>query len=242
MLKTEFNALRHLFELHPSFAPKPYHYFEFQGAPCLIMEYIASHAERMQNDHQTDLAEVLGMLHSHKADNFGWEEDNFIGALPQYNTTGKEELSWPDFYWKYRISPQLEMAIEKGYFEEGIRDNDIKFIDQISSLYSEVSTPTLTHGDLWSGNYLIEMNGKARLIDPAICYSHPDMDIAMSKLFGGFSNVFYERYRSVNTEELPSLNGNEDIFQLYYLLVHLNLFGTGYLTQCKNILHKYGIV
>ena len=115
-------------------------------------------------------------------------------------------------------------------------DNLIKKIPDLISGTEE--KPSLLHGDLWSGNYLIDQNYIPWLIDPAVYYGHREADLAMTSLFGGFSNTFYSAYKSA----YPIVSGyadREPLYQLYHLLNHLNLFGTGYYSQVISILRRY---
>ena len=104
-------------------------------------------------------------------------------------------------------------------------------------LFAEIS-PTLLHGDLWSGNYLISTEGRPYLIDPAVYYGHREVDIAMTKLFGGFGADFYAAYWEHFSRDSNETARN-DLYQLYYLLVHLNLFGASYYNSVKGILGCY---
>ena len=119
---------------------------------------------------------------------------------------------------------------------KNLMDNLIKKVpDLISGTEEE---PSLLHGDLWSGNYLIDERGIPWLIDPAVYYGHREADLAMTSLFGGFSNTFYSAYKSA----YPISQGyaeREPLYQLYHLLNHLNLFGTGYYSQVISILKRY---
>jgi fructosamine-3-kinase len=98
--------------------------------------------------------------------------------------------------------------------------------------------PSLIHGDLWGGNYLISENGKPCLIDPSVSFSHPGMDLGMSRLFGGFSPPFYRAYHAVSAHPIPD-KAETDLCQLYYLLVHLNMFGSSYASSVRGILRRY---
>lgn len=242
MLKTERQAIDYLHKINPQFAPKPIAFLEEEGTYYLVMEHIETKDDRMSTDAQKDLATIVYELHQHKGEHFGWSIDNYIGALPQYNNTDKENLNWPEFYWKYRIKPQLEMAIRGDYLDKSILSIESFFIETVDSFYDEEQKPTLTHGDLWSGNYLIDINGKARLIDPALCYSHPDMDLGMSQQFGGFSQSFYDHYYELAGPPSTPLQEKVRIFQLYFVLVHVNLFGSGYLSQTNSILKAYNLI
>lgn len=194
----------------------------------LLLEYIDSGPS--QKDFWQRFAENLCKLHKHTAAKFGLDQDNYIGSLPQYNSF---EDSPSKFFINQRLDPQFRMAREKGFSFSGI---DIFFKIIENEIPKEPSS--LIHGDLWGGNYIISDIGEAVLIDPAVAYAPREMDIGMMKLFGGFPAEVFSCYQ----ELFPMVENWEQrlpIWQLYYLLVHLNLFGSGYLSQVKNILKHY---
>ncbi|MBL4656480.1 MAG: fructosamine kinase family protein [Flavobacteriales bacterium] len=172
----------------------------------------------------------LAKLHKHSSLLFGLDHNNYIGSLEQSNY---QHSSWPEFFIQERLEPQIKMA--------GLQP---EIITMFSDLYGKLeelfpSEPaSLLHGDLWSGNYMTSSTGGPTLIDPAVYYGHREMDIGMSKLFGGFSPEFYSAYNAA----WPLENGWEnrvDICNLYPLMVHVNLFGGSYLGQVTSILKKY---
>jgi hypothetical protein len=176
----------------------------------------------------------LAELHKTTQDQFGLDHANFIGRLPQSNEPAD---TWAEFYTRQRLIPQGKMAYENRLF-------DLKDMQQLEKLCKRLSEifpaepPALIHGDLWNGNYLIRQNGQAVLIDPSVSYSHREMDLAMSRLFGGFPEEFYAAYQ----DQYPLSPGWAERLpfgQLYYLLVHLNMFGSGYLSGVKRILKSF---
>jgi len=174
--------------------------------------------------------ENLVKLHQNSNQDFGLDHDNYIGSLRQYNGT---ETSASDFYINQRLNPQFKMARDKGF---RFSDLDTLFKNIFEEIPNEFSS--LIHGDLWNGNYLVTSSGEAALIDPAVSYGPREMDIAMMKLFGGFPDRLYSDYH----ELFPLVEGWKDrisIWQLYYLLVHLNLFGAGYLSQVNSIIKSF---
>jgi fructosamine-3-kinase len=200
--------------------------------PYLLMEFIAS--KTPEKEDYITLGNQLAQLHNCYAEQFGLTLDNFIGSLFQKNTPSK---NWIEFYSINRLGVQLELAVSKGLLnpKEIPSQKEIKSV--LESLCSDVK-PSVLHGDLWSGNYIIAKDGTPYLIDPATYYGHAEVDIAMTKLFGGFSSQFYEAYHDV----IPvSSHYNEriDLYQLYYLLVHLNLFGRSYYNSVQRILKRY---
>jgi protein-ribulosamine 3-kinase len=188
--------------------------------------------------------EMLGRqfaeLHRYRGKKFGFFEDNLLGDSPQSNKPSKEgSQNWAVFYAENRLEFQTNLAVKKGYATPeltNLMENLIKkFSDLISGTEEE---PSLLHGDLWSGNYLIDGRGIPWLIDPAVYYGHREADMAMTSLFGGFSNAFYSAYKSAYPIA-PGYAEREPLYQLYHLLNHLNLFGTGYYDQVISILRRY---
>ncbi|MCB0631599.1 MAG: fructosamine kinase family protein [Saprospiraceae bacterium] len=177
-----------------------------------------------------------GLAELHRATNtrFGLDHSNFIGRLPQSNDP---HATWPEFYTRRRLLPQGKLAYENSLFDLKDMQHLERLCKRLGDIYP-VESPALIHGDLWNGNYLIHQNGKAVLIDPSVSYSHREMDLAMSRLFGGFPAEFYAAYN----EQFALTPGWEErlpIGQLYYLLVHLNMFGTGYLAGVRRIIRQF---
>ena len=193
----------------------------------LMMEFIEK--ESPSNILWEEFGRDLSELHKVSNINFGLDHNNFIGSLPQDN---KQQLSWSDFFINQRIIPQLSMG---DFSPDFIRDFDKLFL-KIDALFPEEPS-SLLHGDLWNGNFIF-LNNKTALIDPAVYFGSREMDIAMSKLFGGFHDQFYSSYN----ENYPLSEGWQeriDICNLYPLLVHVNLFGGGYYSQVKTILNRF---
>ncbi|WP_431472091.1 fructosamine kinase family protein [Nonlabens sp. SCSIO 43208] len=194
----------------------------------LLLEYITPDA--LNKKDESNLAIQLAALHDCTDELFGLEEDNYIGSLPQYNL---QTESGTQFFLHQRLVPQFELAVSNGFELKGIEGLFKKMERLIPS-----QKPALIHGDLWNGNVIFTSNGQPVLIDPAAHFGHAEMDIAMMKLFGGFSDKFYWMYHEVRTP-LPGWEERVPLYQLYYLLVHLNLFGTGYLNQVQQCINKY---
>jgi len=179
-----------------------------------------------------DFGRSLARLHKHTSDYFGLDIDNYMGSLPQVNT---KHSSWNEFFIEERLKRQITIAGE--YFSS----SDIRSFEKIYARLDELipeEPPALLHGDLWGGNYMVSQEGKACLIDPAVYYGHREVDIAMTTLFGGFDEDFYSAYNEV----YPLIKGwrqRLDIFKLYPLLIHLNLFGSGYLGSITSIIRRF---
>lgn len=232
MFQAEAHGLQLIHDTNTIKTPKVLAYDTFQNISFLLMEFIQSKAP--SNDDFKNLGLKLAELHQVNNDTFGLELDNFIGSLNQINSP---HISWVNFYTKERLIPQLELAKQKRL----LSDNECpsaKRIEESLNLLFENIKPSLLHGDLWTGNYLISTDGTPYLIDPAIYYGHHEVDIAMTKLFGGFGTEFYMAYHSVFPEDFNT-DTRIEIYQLYYLLVHLNLFGSSYYQSVKSILKKY---
>lgn len=198
----------------------------------LLLEWIPTGTPHKR--YWQSLAEGLAELHMATQENFGWEDSNFISILPQKNTI---TAHWELFFIQERLEPMLQRA----YFHQLI---DEEFMKKFRQLYPKIEgifpkeKPALLHGDLWSGNVLVNFSGSPSLIDPAVYFGHREMDIAFSKLFGGFDPSFYETYHEVFPME-PGFEERKDLYNLYPLLVHLNLFGSGYLAGIKRTISRY---
>ncbi|MEO6168201.1 MAG: fructosamine kinase family protein [Chitinophagales bacterium] len=180
-------------------------------------------------------AQQLSLLHQHTQPLFGLDHDNFIGSLPQNNSFMD---SWNSFFILCRIEPQLKKAIDGKKLPKEIHTNFEKLFSKLHDFFP-VEKPAFLHGDLWSGNFLTTVDGKVRLIDPAVYYGHREMDLSMAKLFGGFDRSFYSCYQ----DYFPMEKGYEQrmtVQQLYPLLVHLNLFGAHYATEVATIIKRFG--
>ena len=232
MLKAEAFALEKLKAANAIAIPEVYHCGQAGGSAFLIMQYIES--EIAERGLWEVFARQLADLHRNTALQFGWEEDNFIGTLPQRNS---KHDSWISFYIHERIDPQLKMAVEDGKISPSVVAQFQKLYAQAGALFP-VEPPALIHGDLWAGNFITAYNQTPYLIDPAACYAHREMDIAMAHLFGGFHPFFFESYH----EAFPLALGFYDrlpLYQLYYLLAHVNLFGGSYVQSVLRILEKF---
>jgi protein-ribulosamine 3-kinase len=185
------------------------------------------------------LGTELAALHRHSSDLFGAEADNFIGSLPQAN---QRLGDWPAFWRDRRLEPQLRRALGLGLLHDGDRRGFDRLYSRLDDLLAPANDdgPSLLHGDLWSGNVHMTANG-ATIIDPSVYYGHREVDLAMAELFGGFDPEF----RAAYDETWPLSPGyaprRRAIYQLYYLLVHVNLFGIGYVSRTRDALRRSGL-
>ncbi len=231
MFEIEAESLIRLTKTYSFRIPVVYETGEFEDRSYLLMEYI-EHLEDVSNPE--DFAQKLVKLHQNTSDKFGLDFDNFIGSLPQYNAF---KDNWTDFYIENRLQFQINIARQKRLIPD-------EMIHRFEYLYNKFpgllpqETPSFLHGDLWNGNYFFDLQGKATVFDPAIYYGHREVDLAMMSLFGGFDPKIYEIYN----ELFPLEAGWKErlkIYQLYPLLVHLNLFGESYLVSINQILADF---
>ncbi len=198
----------------------------------LLLEFIESGAPEL--NFWEEFGRNLAGLHRHSAKSFGLDHDNFIGSLVQTNTEHPDFIS---FFISQRIEPQLKNARDKGAFSLA----DLRYFESLfHSLQNilPVEKPALIHGDLWSGNYVVTSFGSPCLVDPAISFGHRESDIAMTQLFGGFHPGFYHAYTHAWPME-KDWQKRMDIYNLYPLLVHVNLFGGGYAGQVLRIIRQF---
>jgi len=179
-------------------------------------------------------------MHRYTGKAFGFYENNFIGANEQINqANATEKTDWIAFYFNKRLLFQYQLAEKNKLLSDELRRNFSNLEKNIANILAGAEEPpTLLHGDLWSGNFLCNDMGEAVLIDPAVYYGHREADLAMTKLFGGFSPAFYQAYQ----QEYPLKRNwqfREDIYKLYHVLNHLNIFGRGYLSEAERIVRKY---
>ncbi|HEX8395026.1 MAG TPA: fructosamine kinase family protein [Longimicrobium sp.] len=202
-----------------------------EGVPAwLALEWLEPAAPSPADDER--LGRGLAALHRSPVAGWGWEEPNFIGSLPQANDTAS---SWPEFWRLRRLGPQLDLARRAGRLPAA-GSEWARLMERLPDLLAaaEEDGPSLLHGDLWSGNRMQTTDGPA-LIDPAVYRGHREVDLAMAELFGGFGARFGAAYREA-WPLAPGYPTRRAIYQLYYLLVHVNLFGGGYVAQTASTL------
>ena len=183
-----------------------------------------------------DFGRGLATLHRHTAGRYGFEQDNFIGRLPQQNTW-KE--SWPEFFRSCRLAPQVEMARERGRWQAEWDDALDGLYGRLGELLPAAPPASVLHGDLWGGNFMVTQGGRPALFDPAAYYGHREADLAMTQLFGGFNDRFYDAYKEVWPLE-PGYETRKEIYNLYHLINHLNHFGSSYAGGVRHTLERFG--
>lgn len=212
--------------------PKVFDVLEVEDHAVLLMEWIQPGPQ--PSDFWSQFGKNLAEMHQISSEQFGLNHSNYMGSLPQRND---HHASWIEFFIQERIMPQIKLAIENGYLNSTDEASFNRLIPRLNEFF-ETEPPALIHGDLWNGNYMCGKAGRPVLIDPAVTFGHRLMDIAMTKLFGGFANEMYEAY-----EEVYPLQKNWreaiNVANLYPLLIHVNLFGNSYISQVRGILKAY---
>ena len=232
MFVAEVEGLNAIAKTNTIKTPLIYAVNDIEEGTCLLMEYVPS--KRPESKELEVFGAQLANMHQISSDYFGWENPNFIGSLPQSN---QKYDNWISFYCKERLTPQFQAAINLNLLAK----NDVPGIDKLQTVISSCCPdikPSLLHGDLWGGNFIIREDGEPYLIDPAVYFGHSEIDLSMSRLFGGFGSPFYAAYYDINPSA-PGEAGRMAIYQLYYLLVHLNLFGRSYYQSVMEILKAH---
>ena len=204
----------------------------------ILLEFIDS-APKQKNFYE-EFGRRFAHLHQYTSIEFGFYENNYIGSTPQINIPdNKTRHNWVSFYFTNRLLFQFRLLEKNGYADSAIRDAFGKLENKIDTIIDITdSPPSLLHGDLWSGNYMSDENGNACLIDPAVYYGNREADLAMTKLFGGFPSTFYNSYNE--TFRLPDeWQYRENIYMLYHVMNHLNLFGGGYYSHTLSLMRSY---
>jgi len=207
------------------------------GVSFLMMEMI-SRARQASDCWETFGRQLAAMHNADTRDftsggKFGFISDNYIGASVQINTC---KDSWIGFFRECRLEVQIKRA--SGYFDNDFMKKVIRFLDRLEDLLTEPDHPSLLHGDLWSGNTITDPEGYQMLIDPAVYVGHAEADIAMTELFGRLPESFYRSYRE-NGLMQDGYERRRDIYNLYHLLNHLNLFGRSYLHSVVDIVRRF---
>ncbi len=198
----------------------------------LLLEFISQSVRR--ENYWDEFGRSLAQLHQQSSTQYGLDQDNYIGSLRQKNTLTS---SWIRFFIDARLRPQLQTGLERRSIDYTLTAKFEALFEKLPSLLPE-ERPSLLHGDLWSGNLMTTSAGRPCLIDPAVYFGHREVDLAMTQLFGGFDDRFFDAYN----ECYPLITGYEDrlpLYNLYPLLVHVNLFGGGYKAQVEQVLKQF---
>ena len=199
------------------------------GQSFIVLEQL--HFESASTAVATAFGRQLAELHRRTQEQFGWHRDNTIGLTPQINTRTDD---WISFFRDHRLGYQLRLAAENGYRGD-VQSLGAELLQALPAILAgHEPEASLLHGDLWGGNWAA-VDGEPVIFDPAVYYGDRETDLAMTRLFGGFGTAFYRAY----DEAWPLPLGHErrtDLYQLYHVLNHLNLFGAGYRSRAINLM------
>jgi protein-ribulosamine 3-kinase len=178
------------------------------------------------------MGEALARQHRVQGAQYGLARDNAIGATRQSNDA---VAGWPEFWRSRRLGAQLELAARGGHAGR-LQERGRRLLEQVDDFFRDyVPMPSLLHGDLWSGNRAMLADGAPVVFDPAVYYGDREADLAMTRLFGGFGADFYAAYAATWPLHAGAA-ARRDLYNLYHVLNHLNLFGGGYLRQAESMI------
>lgn len=214
--------------------PKVFALGENDEGQFLLIEPIET--GKRASDFMSSFGAELAALHAAvRSDRFGFHVDNYIGTTPQKN---EWQESWIRFFGERRLRFQIDRAFGMRLADEPLKAGVYRLIESLDRFLVEPDGASILHGDLWGGNYMVDRDGRPVLIDPAVYFGHPEADLAMTELFGGFGREFYRAY----DEELgidAGYSERRDLYNLYHMLNHLNLFGRSYLGSVERIVTHY---
>lgn len=203
----------------------------------LVMDYVPGDSTFGSSAEQ-HAADLLAALHAIPSERFGFEKDTLIGGLHQPNTPTDR---WVDFFRDQRLLHMARAAQEEGALPVDVLRRIEKLAKKLADLLPEPKHPALLHGDVWTTNVLAR-NGKiAAFIDPAIYYGHPEIELAFITLFSTFGRAFFKRYEELSPLEAGFHGERRHLYNLYPLLVHVRLFGGGYVGSVVNTLAQFGV-
>lgn len=205
--------------------------------PDLLLMTFIEGSSSLGADVQAHAAELLAALHSVDGPDFGLEQDTLIGSLHQPNPWTPR---WVDFFREQRLLYMGREAVREGSLSPRMLARLEAFAERLPDFIDEPAYPALIHGDMWTTNILAANGRITGFVDPAIYYGHPEIELAFSTLFGTFGAPFFERYRALAPLEPGFFETRRDIYNLYPLLVHVRLFGGGYVQSVESILSRLG--
>jgi fructosamine-3-kinase len=228
----EFTGLQTLRSTGAFTLPEPVCHGHIYGRGFLVTSFMEKGGA--VNDFWEQFARSLSQLHRNTNTHFGFFESNYIGTIKQFNTPYS---TWSVFYAFNRLMPLVKQAYDRYVIDKSMTGQLEQLCKKLPSIFPE-EPPALLHGDLWSGNFMVGPEGKPCVYDPAVYYGHREMDLAMTRLFGGFDTRFYYAYQDI----YPLANGWQQrigICQLYPLLVHALLFGGSYVENIREVLAEW---
>ncbi|MEJ2061407.1 MAG: fructosamine kinase family protein [Gammaproteobacteria bacterium] len=230
MFEAEAEGLREIADTGTIRVPRPICHGVAANQAYLVQEYVSFDG----HEYAVRFGEQLAAMHRHTAQRFGWHRDNTIGSTTQVNTWSDE---WVAFWRAHRLGFQLQLAESRGASARLI-ERGLRLTEGLAAFFTTYQpVPSLLHGDLWSGNFDTDSEGNPVIFDPAVYYGDRETDIAMTELFGGPGPAFYSAYHGV-----WALDGGyavrRELYNLYHILNHFNLFGGGYAGQAERMIDR----
>ena len=199
----------------------------------LLMEWIEKGEKT--DSFWKNFGKQLAEMHQVSSTEFGWITDNYMGVVPQSNTIHK---NWSEFFREERLEPLSMLCAKKGLLQNKHLTLFNKVYYRLDEIFQDGSSSSLVHGDLWNGNFIAGKNNEPVLIDPAVYFGHPAIDLGMTTLFGGFPEIFYKSYQYYYPFE-SNYRHQWKVANLYPLLIHLYLFGQSYLSDIEQTLLEF---
>ncbi|MEA3275187.1 MAG: fructosamine kinase family protein [Pseudomonadota bacterium] len=231
MFEAEAAGLAEMAETCTIRVPKPLCTGTADGQSYIVMENIVLGGHRRNS--AAEAGRQLAAMHRTTRRDFGWNRDNTIGSTPQPNGP---QADWAGFWRDRRLGFQLDLAARRGYGGR-LQSQGERLLDVMPALIDHGPEPSLLHGDLWGGNMSFDPEGHPVIYDPAVYYGDREADLAMTELFGGFGGDFYAAYRDAWPLD-PGYRARRTLYNLYHILNHLNLFGSGYLGQAQDMIER----
>ncbi len=230
VLLSEVAGLEAIAATHTLRVPRVITHGKNDAYSFLVLEYLALQA----HGNASLLGEKLAAMHRCTSDRFGFKDDNHIGATAQLNAWMND---WITFFRENRLGFQLRLARQKNFGGKLLPLGE-RLMDVLPDFFiGYTPNPSLLHGDLWSGNHAYLADGTPVIFDPAVYYGDRECDLAMTELFGGFAADFYEAYRA-NFPLNAGYAKRRELYNLYHILNHANMFGGGYVAQSEQMMQK----
>jgi protein-ribulosamine 3-kinase len=232
MFESEAKSMELIRQTNTIHVPKVYGYGKKPDGSYLMLDFVAEATRK--EDYWQDFGQKVAALHNHTSENHGLHFNNYAGAIPQINDYLPDGI---EFFIEKRMKPTVNRALSENKISPKTHSDFQKLYLKLPNLIPN-EKPALLHGDLWSGNLMVGSNGYASVVDPSAYYGLREADIAFTTLFGGFHVEFYQAYHDAKPLQ-RGFNERISLYNLYPLMVHVNLFGGGYLENVENILKKY---
>ena len=216
----------------------PVPHVHLAAADLLVMDYIDNDGGPISASVERHAAELLVALHATPRPSFGYARDTLIGPLSQPNP---KAARWVPFFRDARLLYMADQAYAEGRLPRGLFARLQRLAERLDAYLTEPAHPSLLHGDLWTGNLLVKGGRVAGLVDPAISFGHPEIELAFTTMFGTFGRAFFEAYEAAAPLEPGFHEERRDLYNLYPTLVHVRLFGASYLAGIDRVLARFGV-